>query len=118
MDSLYTIQQIDKAAVVHIHAVALMEPADIQTISDGVNDLIDHKNQRKLIVDFDKVEYLSSRAINILLSLKKKLSDVPGGQLVICGVGTRLSELIRITRLDKILDIKASQQEAVQSIAN
>jgi anti-sigma B factor antagonist len=117
MDALFTIQQVDKASIIQIHAPALMEPKEIQTISDALDELIEKQNKRKIVLNFEKVEYLSSRAINIVLVLKKKLADLPGSQLVVCGVGPRLAELIRITRFDKILNIKPTQDEAVRCMA-
>jgi anti-anti-sigma factor len=61
------------------------------------------------------VKYLSSQAIGIILTLNKKLSGGSGGgdNLVLCGVGPQLMQLLKITRLDRILTIKDSQQDAV-----
>src|SRR5277367_2594379 len=106
MNSLFTIQQVGVGTVVEIHAVALMEPEQISSISEAISRQIDEQHKRKLVVDFTNVEYLSSRAINMILIVKKKLADLPDAELILCGVGTRLSELIRITRLDKVLNIK------------
>ncbi|MDB5297988.1 MAG: hypothetical protein JWO31_3971, partial [Phycisphaerales bacterium] len=61
---------------------------------------------------FDKVKYLSSQAVGIVLTLNKKLSQFPGSSLVLCGVGPQLMQLLKITRLDKILTIKPTQAEA------
>lgn len=66
-----------------------------------------------MILDFEKVQYLSSQAIGILLTMKKKIDALPNSQLVLCGIGARLAELLRITRLDKMLTIKPSQKEAM-----
>jgi anti-anti-sigma regulatory factor len=33
---------------------------------------------------------------------------------VLCGVGPKLMELLKITRLDRLLTVKPSQQEAVK----
>lgn len=116
MNSLFSIQQVGPATVVQIHAVALMEPEQIAQISEAVDAQITEQHKHKLVIDFSTVEYLSSRAINMILIFKKKLADLPDSQLVLCGVGPRLAELIRITRLDKVLNIKPTQQDAVASL--
>ena len=72
------------------------------------------EDRRKVILDFEKVEYLSSQAIGIIINLNKKLAALKNSKLVLCSVGPKLAELIRITRLDKILTIKPTQREAVK----
>ena len=60
MDPVFTIQQIDKATIVRIDLLAAHgAKADIQTLSDAMNELIDKKNQRKIIINFEKVELTS-----------------------------------------------------------
>jgi anti-anti-sigma regulatory factor len=46
--------------------------------------------------------------------MNKKLSALKNSKLVLCGVGPRLQELLKITRLDRLLTIKPSQREAVK----
>ena len=69
---------------------------------------------RKLLLDFEKVQYLSSQAIGIILTLNKKLGQLKGSKLVLCGVGPKLMELLKITRLDRILTVKPTQHEGVK----
>src|ERR1700744_5264233 len=106
MPSLFTIQQVGPATVVELHTLALMEPLDIEAISEAIQRQIDEQGKKKLVIDFTTVEYISSRAINMVLVVKKKLAEVPDAELFLCGVGPRLADLIRITRLDKVLNIK------------
>jgi anti-anti-sigma regulatory factor len=44
------------------------------------------------------------------------LAALPHSKLLLCGVTPRLMELLRITRLDKVLTIKPTQNEAVNSV--
>src|SRR3712207_7496193 len=48
-------------------------------------------------------------------SLNKKLSALKNSKMILCGVGPKLMELLRITRLDRILTVKPSLKEAVRS---
>ena len=51
---------------------------------------------------------------NYLGTNGKSPAALGNSKLVLCGVGARLMELIKIARLDKILTIKPSQREAVK----
>lgn len=93
-----------------------MDPLDLQNIADHLYELVDNQDKRQMIMDFEKVQYLSSQAIGIVLNVNKKLGALKNSKLVLCGVGPRLMELVRITRLDRVLTIKATQKEALATI--
>jgi anti-sigma B factor antagonist len=114
MNPHFTVHTIEKATVVEFRTPSLMDQIILEDIAKELYRLVEAEDRRKLILDFEKVEYLSSQAIGIILNLKKKLDELKNSKLVLCGVGPKLAELLRITRLDKILTIKPTQREAVK----
>jgi anti-sigma B factor antagonist len=114
MDLPLTIQPIEKYTVVEFRTPSLMDPAVLENIATAIYRLVDVEDRRQIILDFEKVQYLSSQALGILMALRKKMEKLPHSSLVLCGVGPKLMELIKITRLDKLLQIKPSQKEAVK----
>ena len=113
--SQFNVQQINENTVVEFTSPSLMDPIELEQIAQQLYKLIDEQDKRRIILDFEKVQYLSSQAIGILLAMQKKLSALKKSNLILCGVGARLMELLRITRLDKVLTIKPSQKEAIKS---
>ena len=113
--SLFNTQQIGDSTVVEFTSPSLMDPIELEQIAQQLYKLIDEQDKRRIVLDFERVQYLSSQAIGILLAMQKKLSSLKKSNLILCGVGTRLMELLRITRLDKVLTIKPSQKEAVKT---
>lgn len=116
-DLPFTLQPIGKVMVVEFRNPSLMDPVVLENTARRLYSLIDEEDQRKVILDFEKVQYLSSQAIGILLSMKKKIDALGNGKLVLCGIGPKLAELLKITRLDKIMVIKVSQKEALASFS-
>jgi anti-sigma B factor antagonist len=114
--SHFNVQQIASNTVIEFTTPALMDPAELDQIAQQLYRLVDEEDRRSIVLDFEKVQYLSSQAIGILLALQRKLSALKSSRLVLCGVGARLMELLRITRLDRILTIHGSQQEAMRSL--
>lgn len=110
----FTVQQIEKFTVVEFRNASLMDPTELEHIGQSLYRLVDAEDRRRLVLDFEKVQYLSSQAVGIILTINKKLSTLPHSKLVLCGVGPKLQELLKITRLDRILTIKPSQREAVK----
>ena len=115
MDDFYTVRQSGKHTIVEFQTPSLMNPQDLERVGAQLFGMVDEEKRDHLVLDFAKVKYLSSQAIGIILTLNKKLSGGSGGSdnLVLCGVGPQLMQLLKITRLDRILTIKNSQTEAV-----
>jgi len=113
-----TIQEIEKYTIVEFRTASLMDPIVLEKIGEAIYRLIDAEDKRRIILDFEQVEYISSQAIGIVLTVNKKLGKLPHSTMVLCGVGPKLMELIKITRLDKVLKIKASQREALKVVPN
>ena len=115
MNDFYTVRQAGKHTVVEFQTPSLMNPQELERVGSSLFHLVDQEKRDHVVLDFAKVKYLSSQAIGIILTLNKKLSGgAAGGEnLVLCGVGPQLMQLLKITRLDRILTIKNTQQEAV-----
>jgi anti-sigma B factor antagonist len=113
----FTLQPIGKVMVVEFREPSLMDPLVLDATGKKLFALVDEEDRRLIILDFEKVQYLSSQAIGILLTMKKKLDALPNSKLVLCGIGARLAELLKITRLDKVLTIKKTQKEALATFS-
>lgn len=114
MDSFFTDRQDRGFTVVEFVTDSLMNPMELEGIGQAIYKLVDEQKRHQLLLDFGKVKYLSSQAVGIILTLNKKLSQFPGSTLVLCGVGPQLMQLLKITRLDKILTVRSNQAEALK----
>src|ERR1700749_568178 len=114
MSTAFTVVQIDKWTVVEFRTPALMDPVELEQIGQSLYHLIEAEDRRTIVLDFEKVQYLSSQAIGIILTMNKKLAALKNSRLVLCGGGPKRMELLKIPRLDRILTVKPTQQEAVK----
>jgi anti-sigma B factor antagonist len=117
MTARLTVTNVEKYAVVEFNDASLMDPLVLEEIASALYHMVDAEDRRLIVLDFERVQYISSQAIGIVIQLHKKLATLKRSSLVLCGVGPKLMELIKITRLDRILKIKASQKEAVKVVA-
>jgi anti-sigma B factor antagonist len=117
MASEYILTQVKEATVVEFTLSSLMDPLQLETIQQHLFQLVDEQDRRLMILDFSKVEFISSQAIGIVIGLNRRLAKLPKSKLLLCGVNGKLMELMKITRLDKVLSIKATQKEAINSLA-
>ena len=113
MNPHFTVHPFPKYSIVEFHTPSLMDPIQLEEIGKELYRLVEEEDRRKIVLDFEKVQYLSSQAIGIILTLQKKLGALKHSKMVLCGVGPKLMELLKITRLDRILVVKPTQKEAV-----
>ncbi len=65
----------------------------------------------KLIIDLHRVNFMDSSGLTAIVSTLKALST-KGGQLAVCNLNDNLQALFRMTRLDRVFGVYASEREA------
>ena len=88
--SSFIVQQVEKYLVIEFRNSSLMDPIELEQIGQSLYRLVDAEDHRKIILDFEKVQYISSQAIGIVLTMNKKLSQLKNSKLILCGIGPRL----------------------------
>ena len=71
------------------------------------------ENHKKILLDFAKVDYLSSAGLRLILSTTKKLKAA-GGFLVLFSINEDIYEIIKMAGFEKILHICKMEREALQ----
>jgi anti-sigma B factor antagonist len=102
--------------VVLIEDAALLDPLHIEKVAEQLYELVDEKDRRKLVVDFRRVQHLSSQMIGVIIELHKKSLAIKG-KLVVCGMLPNVRKGFMIMQLDKVLKIVDEETEAVRVLA-
>lgn len=89
-----------------------LDAASAPLLERKINSLIDEGHYH-LILDFSRVDYLSSAGMRVLLSATKKL-HAKKGNFILFGVAEDVGDIIRMAGFDKILRICATEKEALQ----
>lgn len=69
----------------------------------------------KLVVDMERVEYVSSAGLRVLLAAAKKSSGL-GGHLVLCGLHPYVLEVFEVAGFTSIFQITPDTSAALASI--
>ncbi|HOA75944.1 MAG TPA: STAS domain-containing protein, partial [Phycisphaerae bacterium] len=75
-------------------------------------DLVDNKARKKLVLDFTKVQFLSSSALGVLITLRKKAAAIKG-DVVLCGLRKDLMKVFEITNLNKVFTFAPTEEKAL-----
>jgi anti-anti-sigma factor len=68
-----------------------------------------------IILDLAAVKYIDSSGLSALLVGNRIFSEA-GGIFVICNIGEHVMKLIKISQLDKVLELLPTMEEAVDAV--
>jgi len=92
----------------------ITDEAVIRDIADELYRLVAHDPQLKLVINFEKVGFLSSAAFGLLVSVGKRIRETEGA-LRLCCICPSIMEGFVITRLDREFKIVGTVEEAIAS---
>jgi anti-sigma B factor antagonist len=78
-------------------------------------DLLLGRNRKYIIFDAEKLEYISSAGIGLVLYLHKRIAGTMG-VFVLCNIRNEIATLYRILGFDKVLTITATREEAEEVV--
>lgn len=106
------VQKVQDVTVVDFQDARLLETHLIDQLGEQLYRLVEKLDRKKLVLDFSKVQFLSSAAIGVLLNLHKKSLAIKG-TLVLCGLKKDLMKVFEIMKLNKLFKIVPDEKEAL-----
>ncbi|WP_165067581.1 STAS domain-containing protein [Paludisphaera rhizosphaerae] len=109
------LRDVGDVAVVGFVNSGLMYATDlVLDIGAELRAVVKDLHKTKILLDFDKVQYLSSTMLAQLAHLEKEVRAAKG-QLKMCGLGPVLQDTFHIGRFDSLFDIHPDQASALKS---
>jgi anti-anti-sigma factor len=114
MTSLRT-QETDGVLVVYFNDSKILDEAKIQKIGTELIDAADSAaSDKKLLLNFSGVGFMSSAMIGKLVLLNKKCKT-DGVALKLSDISGNVSEVFKIMKLNKVFEIYKSEEKALKS---
>ena len=109
-------KKISEVTIAICRDMKLNDDLVIQEWGDQLLDLLENQKVTKLLVNFERVLFMSSSALRALITLNKKAKDY-GASLVLCNIDDNIMEAFRITRLDTVFQIKKTEEEGTKMLS-
>jgi anti-sigma B factor antagonist len=109
------VQEHDGVTVVSFGDASILDVVTIQSVGRQLYELVDGKQRRQIVLDFGAVRFLSSQALGVLLTLRRK-ADKAGARVMLCGLLPELEQVFRITKLDEMFQFHARVDQAVAAL--
>jgi anti-anti-sigma factor len=111
-------------AVESADGVTFITPTGPQIAADArdplyaaADDLANSPPPRRVVLDLHHVKSLNSATIGVLINLQKRVRDA-GGALKLCALDPFVMNVVQLTRMDQVLDVRGSRKDAVDSFHN
>ncbi len=114
MSQLNRIEVSESASVSVIRFLdqKIIDPEAIQELGQELFDLVEHEDRKKLVLNFENVEFLSSAALGKLITFEKK-SKRNDAKLILTNISPEIFQVFAITNLDKLFQIKDTEADAL-----
>lgn len=115
-DSRLKIESIHGATVAGFKDASILDSATIQRIATELYALVESDASAPIVLDFNEVRFLSSQALGVLLTLRKR-ADAKGVKIALARLRPDLQRVFKITSLDKLFKFFDSCEAAAASIS-
>ena len=106
------VRTIERIALVRFEdAAMLLTESDVGAVGEQLDRLVEQGHTR-LLLNLAGVRYLSSDVLAVLVRRQERLA-ASGGSLQLCGLDPLLRDMLRITHLDRVLDVCSDEAEAL-----
>lgn len=112
MDLLLSARPGRGCTVIEVHGD--LDMATAPQLREGLQRLVD-AGDRQVVVDLAEVPFMDSSALGALVVMMKALRDV-GGRLSLAGVQPAVLSVLKITSVDRVIDMYADVQEAEAAV--
>lgn len=110
------ITQFKHGQVVILSLTGRLDASTSKLLEETLLDLVNHQNERLLVMDFQHLDYISSAGLRVLLMTAKILKP-ENGKIVLAALKEHLKEIFDITGFQGIFPIFNDKEEARNSLA-
>ena len=103
-----TVENVVGAVVVTFEEGTILEDQQIRKLDRALMPLISTNPDKRLVLDFAKVKFVSSSLLGLLVKVHKRVIEA-GGHLQLCNIDGKLRRVFEITQLVDVFDIVASE---------
>jgi anti-sigma B factor antagonist len=113
VEAKLTVTKQGNVCVVEFEDRKILEELAINQIREQLTGLIAAETSPRILLNFRKVEHLSSAALGVLITVGKQVTE-RHGQLVLANIHPQIFEVFKITRLNKLFNIRGTTDEALR----
>jgi anti-anti-sigma factor len=84
-------------------------------LRDALFELVQARSEPRVALDMNKIDYLSSSGVAILVGLKRRIENL-NGKIVLYRLQTIVRDLLQVMKLDRYFVIVDDEEQALASL--
>lgn len=113
--NLLEVQHVQDVTIVRFVRRTILDPATIEILGDRLLALVREEGCTRLVIDFTRVESMTSAMLGKLAGLHAALIDA-GGKVVFCNVGDFLRHILTVCKFPETIPIHADEPAAMAAV--
>jgi anti-sigma B factor antagonist len=109
------ILEAEGVTTVGFRDASILDVLTIQKIGNELYNIVENDGAKKVLLDFGDVRFLSSQALGVLLTLRRK-ADKAGAKVVLARIRPELARVFKITNLDRLFEFYDSTEKAAEKL--
>lgn len=102
-------------AVLTLTKTQLTDEENLEQLDHDLMLVIESLSCRQIVIDMQKVAYLTSSALGKLIALHRRLGRM-GGRLVLCAVAGTVEDILRTSHLYSYFSVTDNQSDAIAAL--
>lgn len=116
--TMLEIRDRNDVVIATIQPVKILDELTIRKIGEEFKKLtMEAAADRKLVINFERVNFMSSSMIGQVMLLSRQCRN-DKVQLKLCSIAPSIMEIFTLMRLNKVLDIYKTEDEAVEAFGS
>ena len=103
-----------KNGILVVYLEGRLDVSVANEVEEGLSELIDSGDHRKVVLNMDGIDYMSSSGFRACISTLRKLNSKEGA-LKMCNIKPAVKRIFDVIELTSLFDIYSSEEEALNS---
>ena len=112
MATLLTRKEKD-VLIVYFQDVRIIDETRIQELGKELNELLAKTENRRIVLNFQNVSFMSSAMIGKLIQFGKNCSAA-GVKLRLCNINENVEQVFKLMKLEKVFTIDVDEEKALE----
>ncbi len=104
MPTSFRAQTVDGVFVIQFTDAQILDATVIEQMHRDLMLALEKAQERRLLLDFSRVRFMSSAALGMLIRVHKKCKELKIA-LKLCNLAPQIQQVFHVTNLDRVFDI-------------
>lgn len=109
-------RQVGEVAVVRFHMTQVLDELKIFHLGEELQNLVNEAGFSRIVISFENVHFLGSGVVGKILALNERII-AEKGRLALCCICDDIYRVFEITKVNSVIPILATEEEAVQKVS-